>query len=52
MGVRSVLLIAAVLLFVLGAFKVALGSVNLLYLGLACFAAAFLVGEGFVTRRR
>lgn len=46
LGVRSILLIVAVILFVLGAFGVDLGTISLVPLGLAFFAAAFLVGEG------
>ena len=37
-----ILLIVAVVLFLLSAFGVALGAVNLVSLGLAAFAAAFI----------
>lgn len=43
MTVSSVLLVAAVVLFVLAALGVSLGSVLLVPLGLACFAAANIV---------
>lgn len=42
----TILLIVAVILFVLAAFGVALGTVDLLALGLAFFAGSFLVGQG------
>ena len=42
MSPGGLLLIAAVVLFVLAAFNVALGTVALLPLGLAAFAAAFV----------
>jgi hypothetical protein len=49
---RSILLLVAVILFLLVAFNVALGTVSLLPLGLAAFAAAFLLdGSGFSLRR-
>ena len=52
MGARAILLIAAVVLFAIGAFgDDTLGDVNLLYLGLACLAGASLVGE-LPARRR
>lgn len=52
LGPRSILLLAAVVLFLLVAFNVAIGSVGLLPLGLAAFAAAFLLdGGGFSLRR-
>jgi hypothetical protein len=41
-GVGSALLIAAVALFVIGAF-VTVGDVDLIALGLACLAGSFLV---------
>lgn len=47
---RSILLIVAIVLFLLTAFGVALGSISLMPLGLAAFAAAFLVGGGFSLR--
>ena len=46
LSIRSILLLIAVVLFVLAAFGVALGTVGLVPLGLAFFAGAFLVGEG------
>ena len=46
LSIRSILLLVAVILFVLAAFSVSLGTVGLLPLGLAFFAGAFLVGEG------
>ena len=41
----SILLIVAVVLFLLAAFGVALGGLDLVTLGLAAFAAAFLVDK-------
>ena len=52
MGIRSILLLAAVVLFILGTFGVDLGDVDLLFLGLACMAGAFLVGDVPIGRRR
>ena len=52
MGIRGILLIAAVVLFVIGAIGADLGDVNLLYVGLACFAGSFLVGDLPAGRRR
>ena len=46
MGLRSILLLVAVVLFVLATLNVSLGDINLLPLGLAFFAGAFLVGDG------
>jgi hypothetical protein len=46
LGIRSILLLVAVVLFVLAAVDIALGDINLLALGLAFFAGAFLVGDG------
>jgi hypothetical protein len=42
----SILLLVAVVLFVLDAVKVSLGTLELVPLGLAAFAAAFLFGRG------
>ena len=42
----TILLLLAVVAFLLAAFGVALGRVDLLALGLAFFAASFLVGGG------
>ncbi|HUF06875.1 MAG TPA: hypothetical protein VMP86_05760 [Candidatus Binatia bacterium] len=50
LGPRSILLIVAVILFLLAAFGVALGTVGLVPLGLAVFAAAFLMGDGGLLR--
>ena len=49
---RSILLIVAVILFLLVAFNVALGTVQLLPLGLAAFAAAFVLDGGGLNLRR
>jgi hypothetical protein len=46
LGLRSILLIVAVVCFVLAAVGVAVGDLSLMPLGLAFFAAAFLVGDG------
>lgn len=43
---RSLLLIAAIVLFVLAALGVSLGTISLVPLGLAAFAGAFLLGGG------
>ena len=51
LNARSLLLIVAVVLFVLDALSIALGSVSLIALGLAAFAGAFLVGDLPVGRR-
>ncbi len=40
----SILLLVAVVLFLLAAFKVALGGLDLVTLGFAAFAGSFLVG--------
>jgi hypothetical protein len=42
----TILIIVAVVLFLLAAFGVALGTISLIPLGLALFAAAFLFGGG------
>lgn len=42
----SLLVLAAVVLFVLDAVSVRLGTLALIPLGLACFAASFLFGRG------
>ena len=49
---RTILLLVAVILFVLLAVGVQLGSVALLPLGLAAFAGAFLLGDGGLNLRR
>ena len=43
MNAGAILLLVAVVLFVLAAFGVALGTVNLVALGLAAFAGAFVI---------
>jgi hypothetical protein len=51
-SIRSILILVAVVIFVLAAFDVNLGTVGLVPLGLAFFAGAFLVSEsGFPLRR-
>jgi hypothetical protein len=45
MGVSTILLIAAVVSFVLALLKVDLGDLDLVTLGLALFAGAFLVRD-------
>lgn len=52
LSLRSILLLVAVVIFVLAAFGVSLGTVGLLPLGLAFFAGAFLLGEGGFPLRR
>jgi hypothetical protein len=47
----SILLLAAVVLFVLAALSVSLGSIGLTALGLACFAASFLFTRGGLNLR-
>jgi hypothetical protein len=49
---RSILLIVAVILFLLAAFGVGFGDISLSALGLAAFAAAFIVPELPVGSRR
>jgi hypothetical protein len=46
LGIRSLLLIVAIVCFVLATVGVGLGDLSLIPLGLAFFAAAFLVGDG------
>jgi hypothetical protein len=46
------LLLIAVILFLLAAFGIALGTLDLVTLGLAAFAAAFLLGDGGLNLRR
>lgn len=45
-GVRGLLLAVAVILFLLAGIGVTPGTINFVSIGLACFAAAFLVGGG------
>lgn len=49
---RTILLLIAVVLFLLAAFGIALGTLNLMLLGLAAFAGAFLLGDGGINLRR
>ena len=51
LGLRSILLIVAVICFVLAAIGVGLGEISLVALGLAFFAGAFLVGDGGLNLR-
>ena len=46
LGLRSILLIAAIICFVLAALGTSLGSIGLVPLGLAFLAGAFLVSDG------
>jgi hypothetical protein len=46
LGLRSILLIVAIVCFVLAAIGVGLGDIGLLPLGLAFFAGAFVLGDG------
>ena len=46
LGLRSILLIVAIICFVLGAIGIGVGNIGLVALGLAFFAGAFLVGDG------
>ena len=46
LGLRAILLIVAIALFVLAAVGVSLGTISLVPLGLAFLAAAALVGDG------
>jgi hypothetical protein len=47
----GILPLVAVVLFVLAAFGVSLGTVGLVPLGLAAFAASFIVGRGGILGR-
>ena len=49
---RTLLLLLAVLLFVLAAIGVSLGEINITALGLALFAAAFIVPDTVLGARR
>ena len=49
---RMILLLIAVVLFVLAAVRVDLGSLAIVPLGLAFFAAAFLVPDTVISSRR
>ena len=46
LDLSSILLLVAVVLFLLAAFSISLGSIALTPLGLACFAASFLFKDG------
>jgi hypothetical protein len=50
MSPRSLALIVAVVLFLLAAFDVSLGTIGVLPLGLAVFAAAFIIDRGGLLR--
>jgi hypothetical protein len=50
--VRSLLLLAAVVLFVLAALGIDLGAIALVPLGLACFAGSFVAPNTVVGTRR
>jgi hypothetical protein len=52
LSIRSILLLVAVVLFLLAAFGISLGTVSIVSLGFACFAGAFLVSEGGLGMRR
>ena len=45
LGLNSILLLIAVVLFVIAALGVSVGSVSLVTVGFAFFAASFLVGD-------
>lgn len=46
LGLRSILLIVAIICFVLAAIGTAVGTIGLVPLGLAFLAGAFLVSDG------
>lgn len=46
LGLRSILLIVAIICFVLAAIGTSLGTIGLVPLGLAFLAGAFLLGDG------
>ncbi|HEV8489220.1 MAG TPA: hypothetical protein VGQ58_05490 [Candidatus Limnocylindrales bacterium] len=48
---RNLLLLVAVILFVLAALGIAVGTVSLVDLGLAAFAGAFLASDTVLGRR-
>ena len=52
LNARTILLLVAVICFVLAAIGIALGEINLVPLGLAFFAGAFLIGDGGFNLRR
>lgn len=47
LSVSSIILIVAIVLFVMATIGIALGNINTVALGLAFFAAAFLVRGGW-----
>jgi hypothetical protein len=49
---RSLLLLAAVILFVLAALGIDVSTISLVPLGLACFAGSFLVSDRAISSRR
>jgi hypothetical protein len=49
---RSILLLIAVVLFILAALGIDLGKIALVPLGLALFAAAFVVPDAVLSSRR
>jgi hypothetical protein len=51
LGLRSILLIVAIVCFVLAAIGIGLGDIGLVPLGLAFFAAASLFGDGGLNLR-
>jgi hypothetical protein len=50
--IRSILLLVAVVLFILAAVGIDLGKIALVPLGLALFAAAFVVPDTVLSSRR
>ena len=50
--IRSILLLIAVVLFLLAAFGIDLGKIAVVPLGLALFAAAFVVPDTVLSSRR
>jgi hypothetical protein len=51
LGLRSILLIVAIISFVLAAVGMSVGTIGLVPLGLAFLAAAFLFGDGGLSLR-
>ena len=51
LGLRSILLILAVICFILATIGFNLGDISLVPLGLAFFAGAFLLGDGGIKLR-
>ena len=52
LGIRSILLLIAVVVFVLAAVGVDVGKIALVPLGLALFAAAFVLPDTMISARR